>query len=140
MDLIETWGRITLAVLLFIGIGGIFYHGWLSNRLAFVRFTDSDTSNKKGLKRVIVPLILVALLCAIAPVVIIYTHQGLLEALQDPDEVNFVKFPWKYVMPTASMEVSIMFCAFIGSFFYFGMGLLSWLIWKIAYGARYGRN
>lgn len=139
MDLIETWAKITLVVLFFFGLCGLLLHAWFNSRLSFFKFGDSDTSDKKSLKRILVPWIIVAVICAVTPVIIVYSHSELHESFNEPANVDFVKFPWKYIMPAVAMEVSIFTCAIIGSLFYFVLGYMSWQIWKISYTSRFGR-
>lgn len=137
MDLIETWAKITLVVLFFTGLCGLLLHAWFNSRLSFFKFGESDSSDKKSFKRLILPWIIVAVICALIPVLVYYSHPELIESLKANED--FVKFPWKYIMPAVAMEVSIFTCAIIGSLFYFVLGYISWQIWKISYTSRFGR-
>ena len=126
MDLISSWGKIILFSLFLVGLAGLVLHGALSSRLAFVDFGRGDTSDKKNVKRIIVPFIIVVVVCAVIPIIAVYSHQELYDAVNE--EGIYVKFPWKYIMPAVAMEVSIITCAVIGGLFYFLLGLLSYKI------------
>lgn len=139
MDLVETWAKITVIVLFFFAIGGVLLHAWYSSRLTLFSFNTSNPSDKKSLKRICVPWLIVVLISAALPFWVVYSHSdlhGLFEP-RDPD-LDFVTFPWKFIMPVFGMEVSIFTCIFIGSIFYLLFGYISLQAWKTSYRKKFG--
>jgi hypothetical protein len=134
IDTIENWSKLILFVMLpCLGFLGVVLHCWFSYRLSFFDFHGDKTSNKKSLKRIIIPWLIVGALSAIVPIVIDSSHAALHNSITEGEVsgiklVEYIRFPWNYFLPVIAMEISIITCFIIGSLCYFIIGLLAYSI------------
>ncbi|MGR3178223.1 MAG: hypothetical protein ACUZ8E_09220 [Candidatus Anammoxibacter sp.] len=130
---IEMWGKIALFVMIILGALGVVFHAWLCSRLAFFNFETSNPSNKKGVRRIVVPWIVVGVLSAIIPLVIGFINPALSIVSLDDKYITFIRIPWKFIMPVVDIRVSIGTCFIIGSLSYYIWGFASFLVCKLAF-------
>ena len=137
IDTIENWSKLILFVMLpCLGFLGVVLHCWFSYRLSFFDFHGDKTSNKKSLRRIIIPWLIVGALSAIVPIVIDSSHAALHNSITEGEVagiklVEYIRFPWYYFLPVKTdfgMEISIITCFIIGSLCYFIIGLLAYSI------------
>lgn len=133
-QIITDWGKIVLCILLFIGGLGVYFHGWLSSRLVFFD-SKGDGSNKGSAKRLIYPLILVAVLGGLTPWIITYSNQDIRGCLFNPENSGYIRSyvadAWKFIMPVIGSGVSIITCMVLSIIFYFVFGFITLLGWKV---------
>lgn len=127
IELIETWARIMLLILIAAGGIGIVVHFIMTYKLTFGR-------NAEG-KRMIVPALFIAMFAGLLPFMVLWYKKELLPALSSLPAPDFIAPQWRVITLLAGTVLNkvlvVVVCIVIGVLSYILIGLIILLVWKM---------
>ncbi len=136
MDCVALTSRVGYIILFFlglVGLGGVGLNRWWSSDLKFFDFSRADSTNKRNLKRLLLPSLIAALISMFIPIIAIISSSEFRNCLEDPDLGNFLPNILTFFLPVVGtgIYVSVFVCAFTGFIAYWVFGLIFYLIQKL---------
>ncbi len=130
IELAQRNGLMLLFLLAAIGLGGVGLHVWWSSRLSFFRFDQQDTADKKNLRRLLYPMILVLVVALLAPIFSVVVSTEFRECCEDRSLPGYLAGIWVFILPVVGtgIAVSAVVCAVFGAAAYWIFGFFVYLI------------